>query len=328
MKCHQGCQSSSFVMVRQAHDRSIIRHKKMLKWLDHLFVIRPVLMPPVWTIVLLGHHRSAALFGESNLPGLVLLLVTFLVGGVYLLNQIYDVDSDRINKKLFFLAEGYISKRKAIFQTVLLNLISIIPAYLISLELGLLFTLGFLFGFFYSAPPFSLKGTPFGGLLCNVLAHGNLAFLMGWSMNGNLSRESIVFSLPYMFAVGAVYLNATVPDMEGDNRSGKTTVAVKWGKDVVVVLSFVLVILAIIGSFLIGDIPFFIASTLVFPFFLFGALTKKKKNIVLSTKLSVLFLSVAAGFFYPWYFVILFLGFLGTRVYYKARFNYDYPTLK
>ena len=300
----------------------------MLKWLDHLFVIRPVLMPPVWTIVLLGHHRSAAVSGESNLPGLILLLVTLLVGAVYLLNQIHDIESDRISKKLFFLAEGHISRKKAIFQTIVLNLISIIPAYLISLELGLLFTLGFLFGFFYSVPPFSLKGRPAGGFLCNVLAHGNLAFLMGWSMNETLSGESILLSLPYMFAVGAVYLNTTVPDIEGDRKSGKITLAVKWGKEAAVVLSLVLVTVAIIISFLLKDIPFFIASALAFPFYLFGALTKRTKDIVLSTKLSILLLSIAAGFFYPWYFVILILGFLGTRLYYKARFNYDYPTLK
>jgi 4-hydroxybenzoate polyprenyltransferase len=300
----------------------------MIRYLDYLFVIRPVLMPPVWTILLLGHHRSAALSGQSDLPGLILLLVTFLVGAVYLLNQIYDVEPDRMNRKLFFLAEGYISKKNAIFQTVLLNLISIIPAYLISLELGLLFTLGFLFGFFYSAPPFSFKGTPVGGFLCNVFAHGNLAFLMGWSMNLTLSGKSILFSLPYMFAVGAVYLNTTIPDMEGDKRSGKITLAVKWGKKVIVVVSCILVLLAMIISFFIKDSPFFIASALVFPFFLFGALTKKGKNIALSTKLSILSLSIAAGLFYPWYFAVLILGFAGTRLYYKARFNYDYPTLR
>lgn len=299
----------------------------MLRWLDYLFVIRPVLMPPVWTILLLGHHRSAAFSGESNLPGLILLLVTFLVGAVYLLNQIYDVESDRINKKLFFLAEGHISKRNAIFQTILLNLFSIIPAYFISLSLGLLFTLGFLLGFFYSVPPFSLKGRPWGGFLFNILAHGNLAFLGGWSMNHKLSGESILFSLPYMFAVGAVYLNTTIPDIEGDKRSGKITLAVKWGKEKVVTLSFSLVLVATSLSFLIKDIPFFIASALVLPFFLLGALAKKNGNIVLSTKLSILFLSIAAGLFYPWYFVILILGFALTRFYYKARFGLDYPTV-
>jgi 4-hydroxybenzoate polyprenyltransferase len=285
-------------------------------------------MPPVWTILLLGHHRSAALSGESNLPGLILLLVTFLVGAVYLLNQTYDVESDRINRKLFFLAEGRISKRKAIFQTILLNLISIIPAYLISLQLGFLFTLGFLFGLFYSAPPFSLKGKPIGGFLCNILAHGNLTFLAGWSMNEALSGKSTLFSLPYMFAVGAVYLNTTIPDMEGDRRAGKITLAVKWGKEKIVIFACILVLMATSLSFFINDIPFFIASALVSPFFILSALTKKNNDIVLSTKLSILFLSIAAGFFYPWYFAILILGFVGTRLYYKARFDYDYPTLR
>jgi 4-hydroxybenzoate polyprenyltransferase len=284
-------------------------------------------MPPVWTILLLGHHRSAVFSGESNLPGLILILVAFLVGAVYLLNQIYDVESDRLNKKLFFLAEGYLSKRDAIFETVLLNLISIIPAYLISPDLGVLFTLGFLFGLFYSVPPFSFKGKPLGGFLFNILAHGNLTFFGGWAMNQTLSAKSILFSLPYMFAVGAVYLNTTIPDMEGDKRSGKITLAVKWGKEKVVIFAFILVFLSTALSFFIKDIPFFIASALVFPFFLFSALTKKNNAIVLSTKLAILFLSIAAGFFYPWYFAVLILGFLGTRFYYKARFKLNYPTL-
>ena len=284
-------------------------------------------MPPVWTILLLGHHRSAVLSGESNLPGLILLLVTFLVGAVYLLNQIYDVESDKLNKKLLFLAEGYVSKKNAIIQTVLLNLISIIPAYFISLQLGVLFTLGFLFGLFYSVPPFSFKGKPLSGFLFNILAHGNLTFLAGWLMNQALSGKSILFSLPYMFAVGAVYLNTTIPDMEGDTRSGKITPAVKWGKERVVIFACFLVLIATALSFFIKDIPFFIASALVFPFFLFSALTKKNNDIVLSTKLSILFLSIAAGFFYPWYFAVLILGFLGTRFYYKARFKLNYPTL-
>jgi 4-hydroxybenzoate polyprenyltransferase len=285
-------------------------------------------MVPAWTILLLGHHRSAVLAGKSNSPGLVLLLTTFLVGGVYLLNQIYDMESDRLNKKLFFLSEGYVSKKNAIFQTVFLNAISIIPAYLISLDLGFLFTLGFLFGFFYSAPFFSFKGRPLTGFLSNILSHGNLTFLAGWASSQTLSGKAILFSLPYMLAVGVVYLNTTIPDMEGDERSGKITLAVRWGKGKVVIFALILVLIATSLSFLIKDIPFLVASALSLPFFLFGALTKKNKDIILSTKLSILFLSIAAGFFYPWYFAILLLGFLGTRLYYKARFHYDYPTLR
>ena len=129
----------------------------MLKYLDYIFLMRPVLMPPVWTILLLGHARSAQLSGETHLPGLGLLLVTFLVGGVYVLNQIFDIESDRLNQKLLFLAKGYISKGAAIVETILLNMLSVIPAFLISLKLGFLFLLGTIFGFLYSAPPFSFK---------------------------------------------------------------------------------------------------------------------------------------------------------------------------
>jgi 4-hydroxybenzoate polyprenyltransferase len=299
----------------------------MLKYLDYLFLMRPVLMPPVWTILLLGHRRSSQLSGESHLPGLALLLVTFLVGAVYVLNQIFDIESDRLNQKLFFLARGYISKGAAIVETILLNVLCVIPAFIISLQLGLLFLLGMIFGFLYSAPPFGVKNRPFGGLILNALAHGNLAFLIGWIMNRSLSADSLLFSLPYMFAVAAIYLNTTIPDMEGDRRAGKITLAVKSGKGSVSVLACSFVLAALILSILVRDIPFLVASSLSFPFFVYSALSKKERATVLATKVPILLLSIAAGIFYPWYFAILILGFLGTRLYYKARFSLDYPTL-
>lgn len=299
----------------------------MLKYLDYLFLIRPVLMPPVWTILLLGHRRSSQLSGDSNLPGLAILLVTFLVGAVYILNQIFDIESDRLNQKLFFLAKGYISTRSALFEMILLNLLSLVPAFLISITLGLLFTLGMVFGFYYSAPPFSLKNKPLGGFLLNAFAHGNLAFLIGWSMNHSLTVESLLFSLPYMFAVGAIYLNTAVPDREGDRETGKITLAVKWGKERVTLLSIFLVAVAIALSIFTQDVPFLIASVLSFPFFVLSAFSRREQWFILTTKISILFLSIAAGIFYPWYFGILIIGFVGTRLYYKARFNLDYPTI-
>lgn len=299
----------------------------MLKYLDYLFLTRPVLMPPVWTILLLGHWRSAQLAGESNLPGLAVLLVTFLLGGVYVLNQIFDIESDRLNQKLFFLAKGLISVRSAYFELVILNLIAIIPAFLISTQLGLLFVLGAVFGLIYSAPPFALKNRPIGGLTLNVLAHGNLAFLIGWSMNSSLSTGALLSSLPYMLAVAAIYLNTTVPDADGDRKAGKITFSVRWGKETAAILASVLVAAAIILSVMVKDTPFLIASALCFPFFVFSAFVRKERAITITTKVSILFLSIAAGVFYPCYFAVLIVGFVGTRLYYKARFNLDYPTL-
>jgi 4-hydroxybenzoate polyprenyltransferase len=299
----------------------------MLKYLDYFFLLRPVLMPPVWTILLLGHHRSSQITGNSHLPGLALLLITFLIGAVYILNQIFDIESDRLNRKLFFLAQGHISTKSAWFEMFLLDLAAIIPAFIISWQLGILFVIGMTFGFLYSTSPISLKNRPFGGLAINALAHGNLAFLIGWCMNSVLSLRGLHFSLPYMLAVGAIYLNTTIPDMEGDQRVGKLTISVKWSKGKTLILSSLLVAIAIFVSIQVNDIPFLIASSLSLPFFVFCVFNKTERHIVATTKLSILLLSIAAGFFYPWYFAVLVIGFIGTRLYYKARFNLDYPTL-
>ena len=254
-------------------------------------------------------------------------MVTFLVGAVYVLNQICDIESDKLNKKLFFLAQGFVSKRSALVEMSLLNLAGIIPAFLISLQLGLLFALGALFGFVYSAPPFALKNRPIGSLVTNALAHGSLAFLIGWSMNRSLSLESVLFSLPYLFAVAAVYLNTTVPDIKGDQATGKITFAVRWGKERTTGLSLLLVASAIVLSLITDDTPFLVASALSFPFFLFAGFSRKERSVVLSTKASILLLSIAAGVFYLWYFLILILGFAATRLYYRVRFNMNYPAL-
>jgi 4-hydroxybenzoate polyprenyltransferase len=297
----------------------------MLKYLDYLFLTRPVLMPPVWTILLLGYRRSAVLSGESHLPGLAVLLVTFLVGAVYVLNQVCDIESDRLNNKLLFLAQGLISRRSALVEMTVLNLAAIVPAFLISLQVGLLFVLGALFGFIYSVRPFALKNRPIAGLITNALAHGSLAFLIGWSMNRSLSVESIVFSLPYLLAVAAVYLNTTVPDVDGDRATDKITFAVRWGKEKTTVLSFLFVISAVALSLITGDTPFLVAAALSLPFFLFAGINRTERAVVLSTKASILLLSIAAGIFYPWYFLILILGFVATRLYYRARFDMNYP---
>jgi 4-hydroxybenzoate polyprenyltransferase len=72
--------------------------------LDYFFFLRPVLLPPVWTIALLGTiplHESRLL--SASAWSIFFLHLTALFGGVYTLNQIYDIESDRLNRKRYFL---------------------------------------------------------------------------------------------------------------------------------------------------------------------------------------------------------------------------------
>ncbi|HEX9913207.1 MAG TPA: UbiA family prenyltransferase [candidate division Zixibacteria bacterium] len=299
----------------------------MLKYLDYIFVLRPVLMVPVWTILLLGYYQGSrdASFDKSLLW--LFLFATFFIGGVYLLNQIYDLETDRKNKKLFFLAEGYISKKNAWVLTVFSYLFSVLPAYFLSLTIGIIFTLGLIFSFFYSAPPFTLKNKTYAGLLANLISHGSLVFLAGFCARSGFSLRAVLFSLPYALAVGAVYINTTIPDIEGDKMVEKMTFGVKYGTFKSALVSTILVLLSIILSIVFLDLPFLFSAVLSFPFYLLALLTKEAGKSVLASKVSILFLSLAAGYFYSWYFIILILGFLGTRLYYKERFGLEYPGL-
>lgn len=284
-------------------------------------------MVPVWTILLLGHHQGSR-YGSSNRSFFWLfILSTIFIGGVYLLNQIHDLETDRKNKKLFFLAEERISRKNAWIYTTLLYLLSVVPSYFLSMTIGIIFTLGLILSFLYSAPPFSLKNKTYGGLLANAIAHGSLVFLAGFCARTSFSLRPVLFSLPYALAVGAVYINTTLPDIEGDKIEGKISFGVRYGILKSTLISTLLVILSIAFALIYLDLPFLFSAILSLPFYLFALVTKEVGKSVLATKSSILFLSLAAGYFYPWYFIILILGFLGTRLYYKKRFNLEYPGL-
>ncbi|HVP37061.1 MAG TPA: UbiA family prenyltransferase [Terriglobales bacterium] len=299
----------------------------MLKFLDYIFVLRPVLMVPVWTILLLGYHQGSR-YGSSGRSFFWLFIFsTLFIGGVYLLNQIYDLDTDRKNKKLFFLSEGNISKKVAWIYTTLLYLLSVVPSYFLSFTIGVIFTLGLILSFLYSAPPFSLKNKTYSGLLANAVAHGSLVFIAGFFIRSDFSIYAVLFSLPYALAVGAVYINTTLPDIEGDKSAGKMTFGAKYGILISTLISTLMVLLSIILAVILLDLPFLFSAILSLPFYIFALVTREVGKSVLATKSSILFLSVAAGYFYPWYFIILILGFLGSRLYYKKRFNLEYPRL-
>jgi 4-hydroxybenzoate polyprenyltransferase len=301
--------------------------KRMLKFFDYIFVLRPVLMVPVWTILLLGHHQGSR-YGSSNRSLFwFFLFSTLFIGGVYLLNQIYDLETDRKNKKLFFLSERYISQKTAWTYTAILYVLSVVPSYSLSMTIGIIFTLGLILSFLYSAPSFSLKNRTNGGLLANAIAHGSLVFLAGFCIRSDFSFRTVLFSLPYALAVGAVYINTTLPDIEGDKTIGKITFGVRYGILKSTLISTSLVILSIVFALIFLDLPFLFSAVLSLPFYIFALVTKEVSKSALATKSSILFLSLAAGYFYPWYFVILILGFLGTRLYYKERFNLEYPGL-
>jgi len=324
---------------------SIIQHS--CKIFDYIAILRPLLLIPVWTMLLLGYYKgikgdiSARFLLPGNIPIILrphteiiitLFVYSLLMGAVYILNQITDSDADSVNGKLYLIFQGHVKKDILKTQIVALLSVSIIIAFLrFPRAYLLLVILSIIFGIVYSVPPVRLKGKPFLDLLANATGFGIIAFTVGYISNAKLSREVLIDSLPYFICTSAAFINTTLPDMEGDIRNGDKTTGVILGIRKSCLASTLLLILAIFLSLLNRDFISLTASTASLPFFIY--MTARNWNesnprmpaITLATKFSLLILSILTCIIIPLYFVLLLLTILLMKLYYQRRFGISYP---
>ncbi len=310
----------------------------MKKALDYIFFTRPVLFPPVWTILILGARAADVREGASPLATtglagvgsdfwLLMLFATCLYGAVYTFNQIHDIESDRQNNKLFYLAEGMISIPSAYACTFLLNAIALAGGFYLSTQIGILFVIIFVLGLLYSNPITNFKGKPSHGYWSNAFGHGMIPFMIGWAIVDAVTLETALKSFPYLFGVGAIYLNTTLPDRDGDKAVGKITHGVMWGPRTTMKASVFLVVLSVILAQMSGDYAYLIAGLVSLPFFIRALTTSRMEDIVRSTKIAILALSLFACIYLPAYIALLAIGFVLARQYYRWRFEIEYPSV-
>lgn len=293
--------------------------------LDFLFFTRPVLFPPVWTIALLATVVTGRPPIDSWRWAAFFIQLSCLFGAVYTLNQIRDIESDRLNRKLFFLPEGLISLRAAWRFTVMLNLAALGFALSFGWAYMVLTAAVIALGAAYSLGRSPWKNRPLLGLLANVLGHGTLVFLLGRAFVGWSIPESLWPSLPYFLAVGGVYLATTVPDAVGDRLSDKKTIAVSLGRQVTMAIATLFVSGSIALALHLPDARLLIAAVIVWPFFGLG-IWRPRLWAARAAQSAVLALSLAAVWTYPAYAILLFVGFMGTRLFFRWRFGMDYPS--
>jgi 4-hydroxybenzoate polyprenyltransferase len=292
--------------------------------LDYLFFLRPVLLPPVWTIALLGTIRSG-LTHEMHVGLWVVffLHLTALFGGVYTLNQICDVESDKLNKKLYFIPEGIISINSAWRFTIALEVLALSLSILFGWRHLLLTAFIVILGILYSVGSAPWKNHPLLGLISNAVGHGFVVFLFGFVATACPITESWLTGAAYSLGVGAVYLATTVPDVEGDRLTGKRTPAVQWGERMTMIAAVAMVGTAIGLAAWIGDRYLAIAGIAAFPLFVLSMI--RPSNAASAAKVAVGALSIAAAIAYPPYLILLISGFVGTRLFFRWRFGISYP---
>lgn len=306
-----------------------------IKYLDYIFVMRPTLFFPVWTVFLGGHHAKTifdpattletARIVPSSLIFVIAILLSLMMGAIFIFNQITDIETDRNNNKLFFIANSIIAKKKATTEAIFLSIIALGFAVIIDYKLGLIFLLIFMScGVIYSFKPFSWKDKPVLGILAN--------FLGGWSVAacgaiaaGASNWKFAIHAVPYAVGLVAVYLLTTLPDIPGDRSAKKITFGVRFGQKKTIYWAVGFELVAVVLAFLLNDYILFLPALAAFPLFLIAAARQNMNDILRAIKFTVLFASLAVCVIYPLYLAVIVLVFFFSKWYYRRRFDLEYP---
>ena len=290
-------------------------------------LLRPTLFLPLWIFFLLGAHHGE---GEISFRAVsAFILYTMLMGGVYIFNQIVDRESDKKNKKLFLLSDGLIPLKNAYIEMGILFAIAVFGSFILGVNIFVAFLISLFLGITYSLPPIETKGKPFLDIVWNASGYGVLAFAVGWLSVSTPSKAIFITAIPYFFAVAAVFVNTTIPDIEGDMKEGKVTTGVLLGKKNTLLLGVVLDLIAIIVAYFLGEKGYIclIGAGLAFPIFLFAYIRQTKRAILFSFRAIPGILAIIV-FRYAPIVIPLFAVVLGVqKSYYKRKFNLDYPAV-
>jgi len=305
-----------------------LEERSFAKIFDSVFILRPTLMFPLITMILVGHRISDA---ENSLAWerwfFLVLALCAMFGLGYLLNQIRDRKSDQQNGKLILIAEGVIGRKHLVIEIVILS--SIVPLMLHAAGFSRLivwvlamFLVG---GIFYNFKPLSLQNHPLGGLLAGLIG-GVLLLRFGGMIVSN--PTDWLSALPYIIAFGAASLLTDLLDREGDTANGKKTFVVVYGYRTTMLTSLVgFIIAGLLGLYnwdWVITVPAFISSPVLF----WGWKKNSVRVAVLANKIAIFTLSVAIGVFYPVYLVVIGLYYPLARWYYARRLGMRYPSFE
>lgn len=298
---------------------------------DLVFAARPLLHVPVWSIYLVSLHYHHALshesFGWSNL--LMLVCLSLMAAGAYYLNQVYDYESDLMNAKLGFLQRGLVNRAQLTAGFLMASVVAMALTPVFSVVIFMIFVQGLFLAIAYSAPPLRLKDRPFWGLFANAWSIGLLtpfcvmpnitidnAGLLGWDN-----------PFYFLFTVASITALTTIPDRAGDALAGKKTIAVLLGRGGAMIVALGCAVMSAFIAYRDGYT--ILAGLSLLAAVLIGAalVHRADKYVLLATKAPILMLTILAGFFYPPYLLFIIVLVVGTRIYYRRRFNIVYPSL-
>ena len=158
-----------------------------------------------------------------------------------IVNDIYDIESDKISHPNRVLVLGKISEKEAWIEYIFLNSFSIIISVTLSAKLFIIVIATIILLYIYSS---TLKKLPLFGNVTIALLTG-LAFIYGGFASGN--PVSAIVPAEFAFLINLIReIVKDIQDIEGDTKAGVITFPIKFGfqrsKILILIITFSLIL--------------------------------------------------------------------------------------
>ncbi|MGQ0613587.1 MAG: UbiA family prenyltransferase [Planctomycetaceae bacterium] len=192
---------------------------------------RPVTLPAPVAGVIGG--ALAATGGGVPYPGKLLAAVASavcLTAASNAINQIADLETDRINRPDRPIPAGHLSVRAAWVFTALQSVAAFALAALVNLPYFACVAITLPVTASYSLRPLRFKRLPFVAGAVIATPRGLLLVLAGWAAGGGIWRQDawILGAVAFLYVFGAS-TTKDFADVEGDRATGCVTLPILWG---------------------------------------------------------------------------------------------------
>jgi homogentisate phytyltransferase/homogentisate geranylgeranyltransferase len=182
-------------------------------------------------------------------------------GNIYIvgLNQLEDVEIDKINKPHLPIASGEFTREQGNLIVIVTGVLALVLAWLNSPFLLGMVAISLAIGTAYSLPPIRLKQFPFWAALCIFSVRGSIVNLglflhFNWLFQRSQGIPAAVwvltvFILMFTFAI-AIFKD--IPDMEGDKLYNITTFTLQLGQPAVFNLTLWVLTVSYVGMIFLG----------------------------------------------------------------------------
>ncbi|MGC9308088.1 MAG: UbiA family prenyltransferase [Thermoplasmatota archaeon] len=213
--------------------------------------------------------------GNIGMVGIAVAAIVFLWQYAVIINNVYDVEIDRVTKKERILAQGLMSRQWGLKLAVLFAIVGVGLSATLSWQHVSLALACIALSTLYSVPPVRFRDHPLSPLV--IGAGSAIAFYIGYlvptyTMDGfevvktlpEMTTEAVILGLLIFIALSIGSMTKDIDDYQGDKKEGVKNIFTIYGIDTAVTIMSLLLIVAFLSPLLLFhtavDVLLFIAA--------------------------------------------------------------------